>query len=115
MALDAGVDDVNHMAVDSISDGLIARMVDRGMAWVPTLELWNGVSRRYGLSWDRIAARNLLRFVEAGGILEPVGLVFNKLTLVSPDTETLAQAAPPTTPLGSTPSAKAPSSTCAWC
>ncbi len=69
MALDASVDDVNHMAVDSVSGGLIARMVDRGMAWVPTLELWEGVSRRYGLSWDRIAAGNLLRFVEAGGIV----------------------------------------------
>lgn len=69
MAIDAGVDDLNHMAVDSVSTDRLNRIVELGMAWVPTLELWNGVSRQYGLNWDRIAARNLLRFVEAGGIV----------------------------------------------
>ena len=39
------------------------------MAWVPTLELWQGVSRCYGLSWSTVAASNLRRFVEAGGVV----------------------------------------------
>ena len=69
LAIDAGVDDVNHMAVDSVSADRLNRMVELGMAWVPTLELWHGVSQRYGLDWDRIAAQNLLRFVELGGIV----------------------------------------------
>ncbi len=69
MALDAGVDDVNHMAIDSVPTDLLIRMVDQGMAWVPTLELWDGVSRRHGLEWNATAGRNLLRFVEAGGIV----------------------------------------------
>lgn len=68
MAIDGGVDDVNHMAVDPIPAELLDRMVELGMAWVPTLELWSAVSRRYGLSWDAAAARNLRRFVAAGGM-----------------------------------------------
>ena len=67
MAIDAGLDDVNHMAVDSVSKDRLSRMVEHGMGWVPTLELWSGVSRRYGLSWHTTAARNLRRFVEVGG------------------------------------------------
>ena len=69
MAIDAGVDDLNHMAVDSLSADRLRRMVELGMAWVPTLELWHGVSRWYGLSWDQTAERNLRRFVQAGGIV----------------------------------------------
>ncbi len=67
MAIDAGVDDVNHMAVDPVSTDRLNRMVELGMIWVPTLELWGGVSQRHGLSWDAVAARNLRRFVDAGG------------------------------------------------
>ncbi len=69
MAIDAGVDDVNHMAVDSVSTDCLSRMVELGMVWIPTLELWKGVSQRHGLSWDAVAARNLRRFVDAGGIV----------------------------------------------
>ena len=69
MALVAGVDDVNHMAVDSVPSDLLNRMVEQGMVWIPTLELWQGVSRRYGLSWSAVAAHNLRRFVEAGGVV----------------------------------------------
>ena len=69
MALEAGVDDVNHMAVDRVSSDLLTRMVVRGMVWVPTLELWEGVSHRHGLSWNLWAASNLRRFVEAGGVV----------------------------------------------
>jgi imidazolonepropionase-like amidohydrolase len=69
MAIEAGVNDVNHMAIDPVPADVLERMVGEGMAWVPTLELWDGVSRRYGLTWDATAAWNLRRFVEAGGIV----------------------------------------------
>ncbi len=61
-ALDAGVDDVAHMATDRVPDDLIQRMVESGVYWVPTLELWQGV----GLRRPAIAD-NLRRFVAAGG------------------------------------------------
>ncbi|MFC2079682.1 amidohydrolase family protein [Candidatus Bipolaricaulota bacterium] len=69
MAINAGVDDLNHMAVDTVSTDRLDATAAAGMVWVPTLELWNGVSPRYGLTWDRIAARNLLRFIESGGVV----------------------------------------------
>ena len=69
MAIDGGVDDVDHMAVDPVPAELLNRMVELGIAWVPTLELWSRVSRRYGLGWDAVAARNLRRFVAAGGMV----------------------------------------------
>jgi imidazolonepropionase-like amidohydrolase len=67
MALQGGVDDVCHMVVDQLPDSLIARMVQADMYWVPTLELWKGVSDMYNLNWDENAIANLKRFVEAGG------------------------------------------------
>lgn len=62
-ALDGGVDDIAHMVVDRVSDALIARMVQTGTLWVPTLELWHGV--RQGR--DTMAIENLRRFAAAGG------------------------------------------------
>jgi imidazolonepropionase-like amidohydrolase len=62
VALDAGVDDVAHMATDRVPDEVIRRMVEAGVYWVPTLELWQGV----GLRRPAIAD-NLRRFVAAGG------------------------------------------------
>gem|GEM_PF-1063302 len=69
MALIAGVDDVAHMAINPVSGELLNQTVELGTIWVPTLELWRGISHRYGLSWDRTARRNLANFVEAGGIV----------------------------------------------
>ena len=67
-ALEAGVDDVNHMAVDRVSDELIHRMVASGMQWVPTMELWDCVAVRHGaVDWLDQALDNLRRFFEAGG------------------------------------------------
>ncbi|MBU0491566.1 MAG: amidohydrolase family protein [Chloroflexi bacterium] len=61
VAVDAGVDDAAHMVVDQAPDDLIARMVEQGMVWVPTLELWK-------LAYmGRETADNLRRFVAAGG------------------------------------------------
>ena len=55
-ALDAGVDDVAHLATDRVSDALIRQMVRMGVYWVPTLEALRGGG-----------AGNLQRFVAAGG------------------------------------------------
>jgi imidazolonepropionase-like amidohydrolase len=66
-AVAGGADDIAHMVSDSLSDELIATMIARGVLWVPTLELWHGVSGHLG---DRAVAF-LKRFVQAGG---PVAL-----------------------------------------
>jgi imidazolonepropionase-like amidohydrolase len=66
-ALDAAVDEVAHMVVDKLSEQLISRMVETGTRWVPTLELWQGVSRINPISHGSMPIKNLALFVEAGG------------------------------------------------
>jgi imidazolonepropionase-like amidohydrolase len=66
-ALDAGVDEIAHMVVDKLSDELISRMIETGTRWVPTLELWQGVSRIYPIRHGSMAIKNLALFIEAGG------------------------------------------------
>jgi imidazolonepropionase-like amidohydrolase len=66
-ALDAGVDEIAHMVVDELSEQLISRMIESGTRWVPTLELWQGVSRIYPVSYGSMAIKNLALFAEAGG------------------------------------------------
>lgn len=61
-ALDAGADDLAHMAVDrDLPDADIQRVVDEGVLWVPTLELWACNNQ------TAMAVANLGRFVQAGG------------------------------------------------
>lgn len=67
LAIDGGVDDIAHMIVDHLPDHLIEEMVKQNIFWVPTLELWSGVSRMYHLNWDLQATKNLGRFAAAGG------------------------------------------------
>jgi imidazolonepropionase-like amidohydrolase len=67
MAIQGGVDDVVHMVIDYLPDSLITFMIEKDMYWVPTLELWWGVSELHHLNWDVIAKDNLQRFVQAGG------------------------------------------------
>jgi imidazolonepropionase-like amidohydrolase len=64
-ALIAGVDDIAHMVTDDPSDDLIKRVVNQGVYWVPTLELWHGVGHGMG----DVAIQNLRRFVDAGGLI----------------------------------------------
>ena len=66
-ALDAGVDEIAHMVVDRLSEELVLRMVEAGTRWVPTIELWQGVSRIYPVIHGAMAIKNLAIFVEAGG------------------------------------------------
>lgn len=67
LAIEGGVDDVAHMIVDDLPEHLIGKMVEQKMFWVPTLELWSGVSKMYHLDWDSRAIENLGRYVTAGG------------------------------------------------
>ena len=67
MAIRGGVDDVDHMVIDNLPDSLITSMIEKNMYWVPTLELWKGVSELYGLHWITTPQNNLRRFVQAGG------------------------------------------------
>jgi imidazolonepropionase-like amidohydrolase len=55
-ALDAGVDDVAHIAVDRVPTSDIRRMVEAGMSWVPTFE-----------PLENRGQDNLRRFVRAAG------------------------------------------------
>jgi imidazolonepropionase-like amidohydrolase len=61
-ALAAGVDDLAHMVVDApLAAGVAAELVAAGIAWVPTLELWDCAGER------AMAVANLRRFLAAGG------------------------------------------------
>jgi len=51
MALDAGVDELGHMIYDEPPAGLIERVADAGVVWIPTLDLWHGVDRRHGTGY----------------------------------------------------------------
>ena len=66
-AIDAGVDDIAHMVVEPISRETAEQIVQKGIYWAPTLELWNYVSRDYNLTWKDVAIRNLSTFYKAGG------------------------------------------------
>ncbi|KPL22297.1 MAG: hypothetical protein AMJ93_07505 [Anaerolineae bacterium SM23_84] len=55
-ALDAGVDDIAHIATDPVPNDVLQRMVEADVSWVPTFEALDGRGRD-----------NLRRFVEAGG------------------------------------------------
>jgi Tol biopolymer transport system component/imidazolonepropionase-like amidohydrolase len=61
LAVEAGVDEVTHMIRDALSDELIARMIEQGIYWSPTMELWQGVGIGLG------TGNNLRKFVQAGG------------------------------------------------
>ncbi len=62
LALDAGVDDLAHMAVDRmLTTAEVQRIVDDGVSWIPTLELWLCAGQR------NMAVANLRRFVAGGG------------------------------------------------
>ncbi len=62
-AINAGFDDIAHMASDRVSDELMMRMIHNNIYWVPTLELWHHV----GFGENSIMVDNLRRFNEAGG------------------------------------------------
>ncbi len=62
-SLDAGVDEIAHMPMDTLDDAVIAQAVEQGVMWIPTLELWD----RVGQGTLPGAIENTRRFVAAGG------------------------------------------------
>jgi imidazolonepropionase-like amidohydrolase len=67
IAIASGVDDVAHMIIDELSDDHIISMINKNIYWVPTLELWSGVSEIHTLNLDMVAISNLRKFVSSGG------------------------------------------------
>jgi imidazolonepropionase-like amidohydrolase len=67
VAINGGVDELSHMVVEPLTDDLVSQIAAKGMYWVPTLELWNEVSKTYGLEWDKTAIQNLSMFYKAEG------------------------------------------------
>ena len=67
LALDAQVDELAHMVVEPLSDQQLAAVVQRGIYWTPTLELWHGVGSLYPVDYEAQAIENLRRFHRAGG------------------------------------------------
>jgi imidazolonepropionase-like amidohydrolase len=70
-----GIDDAAHMPRDRIPDDLIAEMVSRGVALVPTIDVYEGLAEERGNEgeWRQailpVLYDNLRRFAAAGGIL----------------------------------------------
>lgn len=67
-ALDNGINEISHMVIDGrVDEKAINRMVKQDVYWVPTLELWSGITKRFGIPYEEIAVYNLSRFYKAGG------------------------------------------------
>jgi imidazolonepropionase-like amidohydrolase len=63
LAIAAGIDDIAHMVQTYATAGQIDQVVQAGITWVPTLELYYHV----GYGTLNIAISNLTQFVAAGG------------------------------------------------
>jgi len=63
LVLNAGVDDIAHMVATYVSGDQVDQVVQTGIYWVPTLELWHHV----GYGYVNVAVENLGRFAKAGG------------------------------------------------
>lgn len=66
-ALAANVDEISHMVVDELSAEILKEIANRGVYWIPTLELWSRISKTYNISFDENAINNLRMFYKAGG------------------------------------------------
>ena len=65
-AVNIGVDDLAHMALDRVPNELLKKVVDAGIHWTPTIEMWKGFALK-GLLSDAYVLDNLGRFAKAGG------------------------------------------------
>jgi len=65
-AVNVGVDDLAHMALDKVPNELIKKVVDAGIYWTPTIEVWKGFASQ-GILPDTYLLDNLGRFAKAGG------------------------------------------------
>jgi len=66
-AVEIGVDDIAHMVIEPIDQDICDTLVKKNIYWIPTLELWSGVSDWYQNNYREIAVNNLKLFYEAGG------------------------------------------------
>ena len=66
-AIGIGATDFAHMVVEPLPRPLAKRIAARGILWVPTLELWQGVQQRHGIHWGDIAVANTGVFFREGG------------------------------------------------
>jgi len=67
LAVTLGVDDIAHMVVEPINIETCNKIIKKNIFWIPTLELWAGVSKMYHLNWEDVAINNLSIFYKAGG------------------------------------------------
>jgi imidazolonepropionase-like amidohydrolase len=74
-AVENGITDAAHSPRDRMPDDLIALMVERGVALIPTIDVYEGLAEERGAGddWRRttmpVMYDNLRRFVAAGGVL----------------------------------------------
>jgi enamidase len=68
-AVDAGADDLAHMAIERVDEEVLRRAVARDVIWVPTLELWRCVDLKHHRIWAPVALENLARFRGLGGTI----------------------------------------------
>jgi imidazolonepropionase-like amidohydrolase len=66
IALECGVDEIAHMIIDKIKEEDIKLAKKNNVIFIPTLELWNGVDKKHGTSFLKIALSNLERLDKAG-------------------------------------------------
>jgi imidazolonepropionase-like amidohydrolase len=64
--VNVGVDDLAHMALDKVPNELLKKVVDAGIYWTPTIEMWKGFVLK-GIAPDTYFLDNLGRFAKAGG------------------------------------------------
>ncbi|MFT4145615.1 MAG: amidohydrolase family protein [Mobilitalea sp.] len=69
LAIEGGVDELSHMVVEPVSQDIVDEIVKKGIYWIPTLELWKGISSRYGGDWEKNAISNLSLFYKEGGLI----------------------------------------------
>ena len=67
MAVNGNVDDLAHMIIDNLGDDLVNQIIQKAIYWVPTLELWKGVSDLHPVNYIDQAISNLTKFYNAGG------------------------------------------------
>ncbi len=66
-AVELGIDQITHMVKDIAGEALCKAIADKGIYWIPTLELWKGIDEVEGLNDCFIAKQNLKMFYKEGG------------------------------------------------
>ncbi len=66
-AIQGGIDEIAHMVVEPVEEEMMQRIVDQGIYWCPTLELWKGVGDNLGPYWYKDTKPNLKLFYDLGG------------------------------------------------